>query len=380
MSILVGLVLGLIIAIFPAIIIAFSKLISGKKKVIWVICVLVIPYLFKLVAGTLVFAIQGNALPYGLGPAIPLAWYVSAWVLYLIFVINYGSPKGKRNAKWASIAITIIILTLIANFAKNSYMEKESETIIDCGSEKIFTKNSDPSKLYITANFIRTKPSFYVGNLEGNNIILSNDYTNIRSLDDCLQYSSKFQIIHPEGSKYTKKWAWEKQTEEVKSKLIFNSKEELCSDGKYDKRENYGYRMWQKQHGDNDIKTNKDSFVFNINNTVHSTKAETIEFSQHFIGSTFSTDEFNYIIRTSIISSSKIILWKFSKSGEFIKETHVVLPEGMVLEEGKSHPISHVEISKHKIQFRVYTIYQGNKEQKWRNMCRYCVLEIKNEN
>jgi len=378
MGIIIGLIIGLIIAIFPAVLIAFSKLISGKRKILWVVCTLVVPYLLKKAAGILVIAIQGNALPYGLGPVIPLTWYISSWALYLIFIIKYGSQKGKRNAKLISITIIIITVILIANIGEKIYMEKESETIINCGSEKIFTKNDDPKKLYITASYIPLKPSFFIGKLEGDSIVISSKHKNIRPINDCLKYSNKYKIIYPEGSKYTRKWAWEKQTEILKGKLVYSSKEELCSDGKYDKHEYYDYRMWQKQHGIN-IKTTKDSFLFNVNNIVHKTKAETIEFSNS-IGSSFASDEYIYIIRTSIISSSKIILWKFSKGGIFVKEIHIVLPEGMILEEGKYHPISHVEITKDKIRFRVYTTYQGNKEQHWRSMCRYSVIEVKNEN
>ena len=174
MGIIIGLIIGLIIAIFPAILIAFSRLISGKKKIIWIIGTLAVPYLLKNIASIIVIEIQGNSLPYGLGPVIPLTWYISSWGLYLIFIVKYGSQKGKRTAKLISIIVLVILVILIANIGKKEYMEKESETIINCGSEKIFTKNDDPKKLYITASYLPSKPSFFIGKLEGNRIVILN--------------------------------------------------------------------------------------------------------------------------------------------------------------------------------------------------------------
>jgi len=81
----IGLLIGFILAILPALIIIFSRAISGKSKVFWVIAILVIPYVLKIVATFIVIIVQGNALPYGLGPVIPLTWYISAWAGYVVF-------------------------------------------------------------------------------------------------------------------------------------------------------------------------------------------------------------------------------------------------------------------------------------------------------
>lgn len=85
MGILIGLIIGLIIAVLPAVLVLFSKSVSGRQKLVWFFSILIIPFLLRLVAGIIVIAIQGNALPYGLGPVIPLTWYISAWGLYFYF-------------------------------------------------------------------------------------------------------------------------------------------------------------------------------------------------------------------------------------------------------------------------------------------------------
>ena len=78
--------------------------------------------------------------------------------------------------------------------------------------------------------------------------------------------------------------------------MTHSSKEKVCSNGKYDKRENYDYSMWQQQHSSKNIKTTRDGFLFNANDTEYQTKAETVEFSQNSSGSSIENDKFYYKI------------------------------------------------------------------------------------
>ena len=385
-GLLIGVFLKYIIALLPVILIFFSKLVSGKTKVKWVLAALLIPFILKEMIYVVVM-LQGDALQMhgsivlgGWAPAIPLIWYISAWSIYFYFKIKYESPKRKKLTKIIAGILLVFLVIWGLIFVFNTYKKQEAKIILQCDSEKIFTKNLEPNKLYFTHNYIHKTSSSYIGELESNNnIILTNDYKGIGNLKDCLKYSDKLNLIYPKGSKYNKSWAWKKDTCDANSTALFSSEESVCSSDKFDKRENYEYLKWKNQYGDHSIKTNSDSFVFEINNTVHTIKAETIEFSQHFIGTTYSTDENKYIFRRSINDSSKIILWKFSRNGDFIKEVHINLPNNVIIEAGKGYYISHIRIDKDKIQFRLYKIYRGDKKQNWKNMCNYHILEIENK-
>lgn len=385
-GLLIGVFLKYIIALLPVILILFSKLVSGKTKVKWVLAVLLIPFILKEIVYVVVM-LQGDALQMhgsivlgGWAPAIPLIWYISAWSIYFYFKIKYGSPKIKKRTKIiaGTLLTTLVVWGLVLVF--NTYKEQEAKTILQCGTEKIFTKNLQPNKLYLTKNYIHKTFSTYIGDLEGNKMILSDKIVNMGDLNDCLKYSDKqFNLIYPKGSQYNKSWAWEKDTYDVNSTVLFRSEESVCPSDKSNKREKDEYEKWTTQYGDHSIKTNSDSFVFDVNNTLHIVKAETIEFSQHFIGTTYSTDENKYIFRTSIDDSSKIILWKFSKNGDFIKEVHIKLPKSVIVVAGRGYYISHIIIDKDKIQFRLYESYRSNQDRGWKIMCSYYTLEIENE-
>ncbi|MCW8894436.1 Yip1 family protein [Sulfurimonas sp.] len=387
-GLLVGVFLKYIIALLPVILIIFSKLVSGKTKVKWALAVLLIPYVLKEMVYVIVM-LQGDALQMhgsivlgGWAPAIPLIWYISAWSIYFYFKIKYGSPKIKKRTKIiAGILLTILVVWGLV-FVFNTYKEQEAKTILKCGTEKIFTKNLQSNKLYFTSNHIsKNASSRYIGNLDGDDIILKNDnyQRTIKRLKACLKFSDELNIIYPKDSIYNKSWGWEKDTYDVNSKLLFSSEESVCPSDKSDKREKDEYEKWTTQYGDHSIKTNSDSFVFDVNNTSHTVKAETIEFSQHFIGTTFSTNENKYIFRTSIDDSSKIILWKFSKNGDFIKEVHIKLPKNVIIVAGRGYYISHIKIDKDKIQFRLYERYRSNQDRGWKIMCSYHTLEIENK-
>lgn len=385
-GLLVGVFLKYIIALLPVILIIFSKLVSGKTKVKWVLAVLLIPYVLKEMVYVVVM-LQGDALQMhgsivlgGWAPAIPLIWYISAWSIYFYFKIKYESPKIQKRTKIIAGILLTILVVWGSVFVFNTYKEQEAKIILQCGTEKIFTKNLQPNKLYLTKNYIHKTFSTYIGDLEGNKMILSNKIVNMGDLHDCLKYSDKqFILIYPKDSKYNKSWAWKKDTYDVNSKVLFSSEELVCPSDKYDKREKDEYEKWTTQYGDHSIKTNSDSFVFDVNNTLHTVKAETIEFSQHFIGTTFSKDENKYIFRTSINDSSKIILWKFSKNGDFIKEVHIKLPKNVIIVAGRGYYISHIKIDKDKIQFRLYERYRSDQDRGWKIMCSYHTLEIENK-
>lgn len=389
MGLLIGLFLKNVIALLPVILILSSKLVSGKTKVKWVLSVLLIPYILKTIVYAVVM-LQGDALQMygsivlgGWAPAIPLTWYISAWSIYFYFKIKYESPERKKRTKIIAGILLSLLTILGLIFVFNTYKEQEAKVILQCGSEKIFTKNLEPTKLYLTDNYIlpdynkHENLSTYIGELEGNKIILSSDYNGILDLKDCLKYSDgQFDLIYPKGSKYNKSWVWEKDTYDVNSKVLFSSEESVCPSDKHEKDE---YEKWITQYGDHGIKTNGDSFVFEVNNTLHAVKAETIEFSQDFIGTTYSTDENKYIFRKSIDDSSKIILWKFSKNGDFIKEVHIKLPNNVIIVAGRGYHISHIKIDKDKIQFRLYETYRSNQDRGWKIMCSYHTLEIESK-
>lgn len=380
-SLLIGVLLGYIILLLPVILILFSKSVSGKTKVKWVLSVLLIPFFLKIITQSFVM-LQGDALQInsfiilgGWAPIIPLVGYISSWGIYLYFKIKYKTPQRKKITKRIAGILLLILLIGCLIFAFNKYKEQEAKTILQCGSEKLFTKNLEPKKLYSTLNFISNKSSSYIGILDGNNIILDNQDNN-KVVRHCLKYANNFKIIYPEDSKYNKYWSWEKEIYNVNSNLLFKSEESICVKNKkgYDE-----HLVWKLQYADNSVKTNRDSFVFEIDKTEHIVKAETSEFSQHFMGIPYSTDENKYIFRPSINDLSEIIIWKFTKDGVFIKEIHVKLPNNMVMELSKGYYISHISIDKNKIQFRLYESYRGNEKQKWENLCSYYLLEIDNE-
>lgn len=392
-GLLVGVFLKYIIALLPVILIIFSKLVSGKTKVKWVLAALLIPYVLKEIVYVVVM-LQGDALQMygsivlgGWAPAIPLIWYISAWSIYFYFKIKFESPERKKRTKIIAGILLSLLTVLGLIFVFNTYKEQESKIILQCGQEKIFTKNMEPTKLYLTDNYMlpdynkHENLSMYIGELQDNKIILSSDYKGIKHLKNCLKYSDgQFKLIYPKGSKYNKSWAWEKDIYDVNSTLVFSSEESVCPSDKSDNREDDNeYEKWKKQYGDSSIKTNSDSFVFDFNNTAVTTKAESIEFSQHFIGTTYSDDDNKYVFRVSINDLSKIILWKFSKNGDFLKEIHINLPNNVIQEEGKGYDISHIKIDKDKIQFRLYETYRSNQDRGWKIMCSYHTLEIENK-
>jgi hypothetical protein len=382
-GLLIGFLLKYIIALLPVILILFSKLVSSKTKVKWALAALLIPYILKEIVYVVV-VFQGDALQMygsivlgGWAPAIPLTWYISAWSIYFYFKIKYESPKVQKITKIIAGILLTILVVWGSVFVFNTYKELEAKTILQCGTEKIFTKNLQPNKLYLTNNYIHKTFFTYIGDLEGNKIILSNKIVNMRDLHDCLKYSDKqFNLIYPKDSKYNKSWAWEKDTYDVNSTVVYSSKESVCPSDKSDKREKDDYEKWTIQYGDPSIKRNNDSFVFEVNNTVKTVKAETIEFA---LGTTYSTDENKYIFRRSINDSSKIILWKFSKNADFIKEIHIKLPKSVIVVAGREYYISHIIIDKDKIQFRLYERYRSNQDRGWKIMCSYHTLEIENK-
>lgn len=383
-GLLIGLFLKYIIALLPVFLILFSKLVSGKTKIKWVLATLFIPFILKTMVYLVVMKqgdalqMQGSIVLGGFSPAIPLTWYISTWSIYFYFKIKYETPKRKKRTKIIAGVLLAILVVWSLVFSFNIYKKQEAKTILQCGSEKIFTKNMEGNKLYFTSNYIsKNTSSNYIGDHKHNNIILKDDIykSTVRRLKDCIKISDELKLIYPQNSIYTKQWAWVKDTYEVNSTIMFSSEESVCIT---DKRGYNEHLIWKLQYGDSSVKTNSDSFLFENNNKTLTVKAETIEFSKHFVGTTYSFDDNKYIFRRSIIDSSKIILWKFSKNGEFLKEVHINLPSNVILEAGKGHYISHIKIDKNKIEFRVYETYQGNQKQKWKNICSYRTVVIEN--
>jgi len=93
---MVGTLIGIILAVIPTILIARSKQTSGKTKIIWVLSVLLVPFILKIIAGAIVLALQGNTMAYGLGPIIPLTWYLTAWGIYYYFKKKYKLYPAKE--------------------------------------------------------------------------------------------------------------------------------------------------------------------------------------------------------------------------------------------------------------------------------------------
>lgn len=91
-TLLIGLLLKYILAILPAILVLFSKRVSGKRKAIWFFSILVIPYTLKEIVFAIIYLLQkdtlvihGSIVLGGWAPAIPLIWYISAWGMYIYF-------------------------------------------------------------------------------------------------------------------------------------------------------------------------------------------------------------------------------------------------------------------------------------------------------
>ena len=95
-GLLIGVLLKFLIAILPAILVLFSKKVSGKIKVIWFFNILIIPYILKEIAFAIIYVLQkdilvihGSIVLGGWAPAIPLVWYISAWTMYIYFRKKY---------------------------------------------------------------------------------------------------------------------------------------------------------------------------------------------------------------------------------------------------------------------------------------------------
>jgi hypothetical protein len=178
-GLLIGIFLKYIITLLPVFLILFSKLVSGKTKIKWVLATLFIPFILKTMVYVVVMQ-QGDALQMhgsivlgGFSPTIPLVWYISAWSIYFYFKIKHETPKRKKRTKIISGVLLTILVVWSLVFSFNIYKEQEAKTILQCGSEKIFTKNMEGNKLYFTSNYMsKNASSDYIGDHKNNNIIL----------------------------------------------------------------------------------------------------------------------------------------------------------------------------------------------------------------
>ncbi|MEW6551501.1 MAG: hypothetical protein AB1389_05145 [Campylobacterota bacterium] len=92
-GILIGKIIGLIIALIPVILILKSKWVSGKTKIIWGLIALIVPYILKEFVFAVVYVLQAPVMLNGWAPAIPLTWYISAWLIYFYFKKKYKPAK-----------------------------------------------------------------------------------------------------------------------------------------------------------------------------------------------------------------------------------------------------------------------------------------------
>lgn len=99
-GLLIGLLLKYIIALSPAVLVLFSKKVSGKTKAKWFLSILILPYLLKEIVFAIIYFTQRDILviygPIVLGgwaPAIPLTWYISAWAMYIYFRRKYKHSR-----------------------------------------------------------------------------------------------------------------------------------------------------------------------------------------------------------------------------------------------------------------------------------------------
>ncbi len=98
-GLLIGILLKYIIALLPAILILFSKLVSGATKIKWVLATLLIPYILKEITYVIVIMkgdvalIHGPIVLGGWAPAIPLVWYITSWGIYFYFKKKYKLIK-----------------------------------------------------------------------------------------------------------------------------------------------------------------------------------------------------------------------------------------------------------------------------------------------
>lgn len=156
-AILIAIFLGYLIFILPLILIVFSKSLSGKKKIKWLISILLIPIVLNTIYSLFVHSIWI--------PHIPGILQISAWSIYLYFKIKYGSPNRKIIPKSILFILLISIAIFVVGTILNTFKQQESKLILNCVSEKIFMKNLEPNKLYLSLSYISETYSIYIGKL-----------------------------------------------------------------------------------------------------------------------------------------------------------------------------------------------------------------------
>lgn len=107
--------------------------------------------------------------------------------------------KEANNQTLLIILIpTLIIIFLTVTNRIKTYGNKESMILINCNKNKIITKNSSSTKVYFANKSMASlNPNNYstLGTLDGNKIILTNQYLDIETIKECLTYTDKYHLI-----------------------------------------------------------------------------------------------------------------------------------------------------------------------------------------
>jgi len=116
--------------------------------------------------------------------------------------INKIENSEKESNKMIILFILIPIIFigyLVIQSKIRTYNNKDSMIIVQCGKGRIVTKNPSPTKLYFIGHYSGQKYDRYnyqnIGELDGNKIIFTNMYIDIKKIEKCLEYTDKYYLV-----------------------------------------------------------------------------------------------------------------------------------------------------------------------------------------
>lgn len=174
---------------------------------------------------------------------------------------------------------------------------------------------------------------------------------------------------------------WAKHTYFIKSDIVKTIEIQDCTLENNDNYKYYEFNMWKDEFGDKSAKiTAHNIFSFDSNYTTYSTKilsqySDKIQAHNQILWNDYN---FSYATNNNIYAfytyrlTKYIRILKFTKTGKFVKELYVELPQDLILDGRDWHPISHVSVMNNRMQFRLYNIYETKNA---KNKCKYYILE-----
>lgn len=159
----------------------------------------------------------------------------------------------------------------------------------------------------------------------------------------------------------------------MQSQLLYESKLGDCSTSNRDDYKDYPFNLWKNRYADASVEAvPNSSYLFDFNNTIYSTKERADGKNWwHHHNFAYSRSKHVYTFKT-FHDGRYIRIYQFSKTGDFITELHLKLPQEVILKGRQWHPISHVSVTDNKMLFRVYDIYENRNK---KNQCKYYQLE-----